>query len=214
MLPAIQFAMNTAHCESTGYSAAYLTFGRELRSPDDANHDLRSIVSSENFLPEITPRLIQLADTLRQVRNHNDQRRDQQKEYGDRRRRPDPTYKDGDHVLVNTHFLSNAQHGYSSKFAPRRDGPYVVLRKHGPVSYEVAHPDNLAEPLGVYHTSQLTPFINSEGPTPAPVRAMRKRGRPRKDPESIRTTKAVGSPSNPIRRSKRRRVPVRHAAQL
>ena len=48
--------MNTAVCASTGYSAAYLTFGRELRTPDEAQRDLRAIVQSENFVPEITPK--------------------------------------------------------------------------------------------------------------------------------------------------------------
>lgn len=42
-LAAIRFAMNTAKCQSTGYSAAYLTFGRELRTLDDVKHDVRLI---------------------------------------------------------------------------------------------------------------------------------------------------------------------------
>ena len=34
-LAAIRFAMNTAKCQNTGHSAAFLTFGRELRTLDD-----------------------------------------------------------------------------------------------------------------------------------------------------------------------------------
>lgn len=56
-LPSIRFAMNTAILASTGYSPAYLTFGRHLRTPDDVNHDLKAIVEKENFIPEITPNL-------------------------------------------------------------------------------------------------------------------------------------------------------------
>lgn len=52
-LPAIRFAMNTASNQSTGYTAAYLTFGRELRTTDDITHDFREVVSSENFIHEI-----------------------------------------------------------------------------------------------------------------------------------------------------------------
>jgi hypothetical protein len=209
-LPAIRFAMNTAHCESTGHSAAYLTYGRELRSPDDVHRDLKSIVCSENFVPEITPRLIQLAETLRRARNHNDRQKDKQKEYCDRKRRPDPSYKPGDLVLVNTHSLSNAQRGYSSKFAPRRDGPYVILRKHGPASYEVATSGETSVPVGIYHTSELTPFHGADTNLPDPVQTIRKRGRPRKNLTKIQPKrKKVNTLSPPPvterRRSTRRR---------
>ncbi|GBM26817.1 Transposon Ty3-I Gag-Pol polyprotein [Araneus ventricosus] len=39
-LPSIRFAMNTARCSSTGQTAAYLTFGRELRTVDEVQNDL------------------------------------------------------------------------------------------------------------------------------------------------------------------------------
>ena len=54
-LASIRFAMNTATCSSTGFTAAYLTFGRELRTPDEAYRDLRKVTITENFVPEITP---------------------------------------------------------------------------------------------------------------------------------------------------------------
>ncbi|KAF2879381.1 hypothetical protein ILUMI_26794, partial [Ignelater luminosus] len=40
-LPSIPLAMNTVTGESTGYSAAYFTFTRELRTPDDIAHDFQ-----------------------------------------------------------------------------------------------------------------------------------------------------------------------------
>ena len=54
-LAAIRFAMNTAKCQSTGHSAAFLTFGRELRTLDDVQHDVKAIIEDDNFLPQITP---------------------------------------------------------------------------------------------------------------------------------------------------------------
>ncbi|GFW83337.1 uncharacterized protein TNCV_2544351 [Trichonephila clavipes] len=60
---------------------------------------------------------------------------------------------------------------------PRRDGPYVILTQRSPSSYEIASLDNLGEPLGVYHTSALTPCNNDKV---KPLIPLRKRGRPPK----------------------------------
>lgn len=49
-LATIRFAMNTARNQSTGYSPAYLTFGRKLRTIDDVRNDLRAIIRNENFI--------------------------------------------------------------------------------------------------------------------------------------------------------------------
>ncbi|GFX42992.1 transposon Tf2-9 polyprotein [Trichonephila clavipes] len=54
-LPAIRFALNTSKCESTDHTAAYLTFARELRTLDQVNTDLRSVIHNDNFGPEFTP---------------------------------------------------------------------------------------------------------------------------------------------------------------
>ncbi|GFW13171.1 gag-Pol polyprotein [Trichonephila clavipes] len=53
-LPAIKFALNTSKCESTDHTAAYLTFARELRTLDQVNTDLRSVIHNDNFVPEFT----------------------------------------------------------------------------------------------------------------------------------------------------------------
>ncbi|KAH0821221.1 hypothetical protein GEV33_001570 [Tenebrio molitor] len=67
-----------------------------------------------------------------------------------------------------------------SKLAPRRDRPYIVLQKNGPTSYVLAARDKPAEPLGTYHVSQLTPYLESEDAAPKPIPPIKKRGRPRK----------------------------------
>lgn len=194
-LPTIRFAMNSTKCATTGFSAAYLTFGRELRTPDDASRDLRAVIQSENFLPEITPKLIALADTLKTAQQHQEEQQDQRKAYADPHRRPNPGYQQGNLVLVTTHTLSRRERHFTSKLAPKRDGPYTIKRQVGPNSYEVQTRD--AEPvcIGVYHTSALTPYIGTSEDTPEPVVPIRKRGRPRKD----------NTPRQPPKPRKRRR---------
>ncbi|GFY25349.1 transposon Tf2-8 polyprotein [Trichonephila clavipes] len=56
-LPFIRFALNTAKCETTGQTAAFLNFGRELRSPSEVVNDLRVVIQNDNFVPDITPYL-------------------------------------------------------------------------------------------------------------------------------------------------------------
>ncbi|GFV75077.1 retrovirus-related Pol polyprotein from transposon 17.6 [Trichonephila clavipes] len=54
-LPFIRFALNTAKCETTGQTAAFLNFGRELRTPSEVVNDIRVVIQNDNCVPEITP---------------------------------------------------------------------------------------------------------------------------------------------------------------
>jgi hypothetical protein len=117
----------------------------------------------------------------------------------------------GDRVLVDVHALSKASHSYTSKFAPRRDGTYVVIEKKGPVAYVVAAVDDPDRPLGKYHVSALRPFVSSVGETHSePVAPLRRRGRPQKAqpddrPEDEATSNQPRSPPRQIRGVRRGR---------
>lgn len=78
-LSAIRFAMNTPKCQSTGYSSAFLTFGRELRALDDVNHDVRVIIESENCIPQISPFLKSLTNLFKDAREVKQQTQDHNK---------------------------------------------------------------------------------------------------------------------------------------
>ncbi|XP_055928023.1 uncharacterized protein K02A2.6-like [Argiope bruennichi] len=67
-LTMIRFAMNTSKCDTTGHTAAYLQFGCELRTTEDVNHDLRSLIENDTFVVEITPYLKQFACLTPQIR--------------------------------------------------------------------------------------------------------------------------------------------------
>ncbi|GFU31154.1 retrovirus-related Pol polyprotein from transposon 412 [Trichonephila clavipes] len=125
----------------------------------------------------------------------------------DKSRRPSPNYKVNDLVWVKLHPLSKASQNRSAKLMPRRDGPYIVLPQRSPTTFVVASCDKPDEPLGVYHTSALTPFLNGTE-TQSPVVPLKKRGRPRKQPLiSIGTAgeNAKMSASTPPRRDGLRR---------
>ncbi|GBM26815.1 hypothetical protein AVEN_32070-1 [Araneus ventricosus] len=103
---------------------------------------------------------------------------DFRKECGDRKRRRASNYFPGDRVFVTTHYLSNAAKGRTTKFMPKRDGPYIILTQNSPTSYVIANPDNPNEPVGTYHVSALKVFKQDESATL--VHTLRKRGRLRK----------------------------------
>ncbi|XP_063933870.1 uncharacterized protein LOC135145678 [Zophobas morio] len=178
---------------------AYLCFGRELRTPLEVYDDLRAVVASENFVAEITPYLQTISETLKCARETSERNQDRAKLYADPKRRPGPTYKKGDRVLVDAHALSKPDSRYSSKFAPRRDGPYVIIEEVSPVIYVVASPNKLDEPLGKYPTSALRPFEEGARESVTPLVPLRRRGRPRKsteeEPEEVLSPE---SPQNPI----------------
>ena len=181
-LPTVRFAMNNAVHAAVGKTPAYLSFGREMRTPLEVHHDLRSVVENENFVAEITPHLKRMADTLKDARERSEGQQDRAKKYADQHRRLSPAYEVGDRVLVDVHTLSRASSSYTSKFAPRRDGPYIIIEKKSPVSYVIAAEDAPHQPLGKYHVSALRPFISREGAEvdSRPVAPLRRRGRPRK----------------------------------
>ncbi|GBM01089.1 hypothetical protein AVEN_136640-1 [Araneus ventricosus] len=125
----IRFALNTAKCETTNHRAAFLQFGREFRTTDDATHDLRALIYNDNFVAEITPYLKRFARLSAEIKDHVEQKQDKRKTYYDRRRRQ-AFYKSGDEVWVTLHPISKSQNKKSRKFMPKREGHYILLASH------------------------------------------------------------------------------------
>ncbi|GFU69557.1 hypothetical protein TNCV_1351171 [Trichonephila clavipes] len=161
-LPSIRFALNSAKCDTTGKTAAYLQFGREMRTIDDVTNDFPAIIDNENFVPEITPYLNRLARISSEVHERIEEKQDQRNTFYDKRYRPGPLYHPGYKVWVTLHPLSYAAHKNTAKFMPKRDGPYIIVTQRSPTTYEVANPNNPHEVLGPYHSSALHPYIDKE----------------------------------------------------
>lgn len=177
-LAVIRFSMNSVICQATGHSPSYLTFGRELRTPDDVERDMRAIITSENFVSEITPYLVRMVDTMREVRDTVEREQTRRKIYADDARRSGNEFHVGDYVWVSTHTPSEAAAGRTAKLNARRDGPYVICKVVSPTSYEVAEVQRPGVSLGKHHVSALTPY---HGPVDnvIPEVPIRRRGRPR-----------------------------------
>ncbi|GFU01812.1 hypothetical protein TNCV_1523181 [Trichonephila clavipes] len=86
-LPFIRFALNTAKCETTGQTAAFLNFGRELRTPTEVVNDIRVVIQNDNFVPEITPYLKKFTKFSTQIREVFEEQQDSRKLYADKKRK-------------------------------------------------------------------------------------------------------------------------------
>jgi hypothetical protein len=78
-----------------------------------------------------------------------------QKSYIDKRRRP-LEFEVGDHVYLRVSPLKGVHRfGIKGKLAPRYIGPYPIIDKYGPTSYQVELPAKLSGVHSVFHVSQL-----------------------------------------------------------
>ncbi|KAJ8940594.1 hypothetical protein NQ314_010672 [Rhamnusium bicolor] len=78
------------------------------------------------------------------------------------------------------HTLSKAKQSFTSKFAPKRDGPHVICRVVTPTTFDVSNIDKPEIPLGKYHISSLTAYHGTEEHVPMQPLRPRRRGRPPK----------------------------------
>ncbi|XP_052732445.1 uncharacterized protein LOC128196243 [Vigna angularis] len=82
-----------------------------------------------------------------------------QKSYADRRRRP-LEFAVGDHVFLRLNPITGVGRAVRpKKLSPKFIGPYQILRKIGPVAYELALPPQLSNLHPVFHVSQLRKYI-------------------------------------------------------
>jgi hypothetical protein len=78
-----------------------------------------------------------------------------QNSYTDKRRRP-LEFEVGDHVYLWVSPMKGVRRfGIKGKLAPRYIGPYPIIDKYGPTSYQVELPAKLLGVHNVLHVSQL-----------------------------------------------------------
>ncbi|XP_073841354.1 uncharacterized protein [Musca autumnalis] len=138
-LPKIMLAINTSVSESTGYSPAFLTQGREPRLPQSL-YDQITIGTGTRVIPP-EDRAAELKEIFVIVRrNLSKAAQTQKRHYNLRRRVWKP--KIG---------------AKSAKLAPKYGGPYVVQGYKSPVIAEVRGNNN---EIRVAHLSGLKPYID------------------------------------------------------
>lgn len=122
----IQFAINTAHHESTGYSPAFLVHGRELARPDP--EDRRQ--GDDTTTPETRHQRLEEAFEVARIHLARAFQK-QERHYNLRRREWRPQI--GDTVWKKDRPLSSKNEAFNAKLAPRYTGPMKIRKIISPV---------------------------------------------------------------------------------
>jgi hypothetical protein len=140
-LPIAQFAHNNWPSDTTRKSPFFLLMGYNPRA---------DWISAPSPLPQVTMRLEQLKqarDTAQQLMIKAQQ--------SWVKHRDTPKYKEGDQVWLEGRNLRLSQP--TAKFAPRRHGPFKVIKVLSPVSYQLDLPTQWSiHPM--FHIDLLTPY--------------------------------------------------------
>lgn len=154
-LPEIMLALNTSISETTGYSPAFLTQGREPRLPKALYDEVTVGTGAQNLRPD--ERSDELKEIFAVVRRNLINASVKQQNYYNLRRRPWKP-KIGDLVLARQHPLSKAIESFAAKLAPKFDGPFQVQEFISPVIVKLKNLRN--NELKRTHISDLKLYKN------------------------------------------------------
>ena len=110
---------------------------------------------------QLGPEVIQeTTEKIKVVQEKMKTAQSRQKSYHDKRR-TSLEFKEGDHVfmrLVPTTGIGRVLK--TRKLTPRFIGPYLVLKRVGPVAYQIALPPMFSNLHNVFHVSQLRKYVS------------------------------------------------------
>ncbi|GAU51812.1 hypothetical protein TSUD_416000 [Trifolium subterraneum] len=148
----IEFAYNNSYHASIGMAPYEALYGRKCRTPLCWTEVGDKGVLGPDIIQETTLK-------IKSVKEHMRVAQSRQKSYVDHRRRP-IEFDEGYHVFLRvTPKLGLRGVFKTKKLAPRYIGPYQILKRVGPVAYQLALPPSMSRMHDVFHVSQLRKFI-------------------------------------------------------
>ena len=154
-LPAIEFAVNSARSESTGFAPFFLNSGRMPRSMIWDSPASTEFPSVRNFALQKKLAIMSAHDSILSARVK--QTRD-----ANRKRRVAP-FKQGELVYLSTKNISFAK-GLARKLLPKFIGPYKILHDFGNSSFRLELPAHLKRRgiHDVFHSSLLREHLPND----------------------------------------------------
>jgi hypothetical protein len=152
LLPLIEFTYNNSFHTSIGMAPYEALYGRKCRTPLCWYQDGESLMLGPELVQQTTEKVRAIQDKMKASQSR-------QKSYADKRRR-DLEFAEGDHVFIRVTPTTGVGRAIKSrKLTPRFIGPYQILKRVGPVAYQVALPPHLSSLHDVLHVSQLRKYI-------------------------------------------------------
>ena len=151
-LPAIEFAVNSARSESTGFAPFFLNSGRMPRTMLWTSQLTNEFPAVRTFAIQRKLAIMAAHDSILAARVK--QTRD-----ANRKRRSAP-FQEGELVYLSTQHISFAK-GLARKLLPKFIGPYKILQDFGNASFKLELPSNLKKRgvHEVFHSSLLQEHI-------------------------------------------------------
>jgi len=160
-LPLIEFTYNNSYQASIGMAPFEALYGRKCKTPLCWYDDGEAVLLGPEMLQQIT-------EQVKLIREKIKASQDRQKSYYDRRRKP-LDFQEGEHVFLKVSPVTGVRRALKSrKLTPKYLGLYQILKKVGPVAYQIALPPSLSNLHLVFHVSQLRRY----NPDPSHVLAL------------------------------------------
>ncbi|KAD7117078.1 hypothetical protein E3N88_04346 [Mikania micrantha] len=154
-LPLVEFSYNNSYHTSIKAAPFEALYGRKCQSPICWAEVGDSQLTGPELVHETTEKIVQ-------IRNRMAAARDRQKSYTDKRRKP-LEFQVGDKVLLKVSpWKGVIRFGKRGKLNPRYIGPFEILKRIGPVAYQLNLPTELDGVHNVFHVSNLKKCLSDE----------------------------------------------------
>ncbi|KAI3773867.1 hypothetical protein L1987_48406 [Smallanthus sonchifolius] len=154
-LPLVEFSYNNSYHTSIKAAPFEALYGRKCRSPICWTE----VGDSQLTGPEL---VFETSEKIVQIRNRMAAARGRQKSYADKRRKP-LEFQIGDMVLLKVSpWKGVIRFGKRGKLNPRYVGPFKILKRFGPVAYQLDLPERLSGVHNVFHVSNLKKCLADE----------------------------------------------------
>ncbi|KAI3742464.1 hypothetical protein L1987_60147 [Smallanthus sonchifolius] len=154
-LPLVEFSYNNSYHTSIKAAPFEALYGWKCHSPIC----WAEVGDSQLTGPEL---VLETFEKIIQIRNRMAAARDRQKRYADKRRKP-LEFQVGDMVLLTgSPWKGVIRFGKRGKLNPRYVGPFKIVKRIGPVAYQLDLPEGLSGVHNVFHISNLKKCLADE----------------------------------------------------
>ncbi|KAI3810131.1 hypothetical protein L1987_19741 [Smallanthus sonchifolius] len=154
-LPLMKFSYNNSYHTSIHAAPFEALYGRKCRTPICWSGIGENQLSGHEIVLETTEKVTQIKDRLKAAR-------DRQKSYADKRRKP-LEFNVGDKFLLKVSpWKGIVRFGKKGKLSPRFVGPFKILKRVGPVAYQLELPEEMNGIHDVFYLSNLRKCLADE----------------------------------------------------